>query len=332
MNKKIVLAGGTGFLGSSLIERLHQRGMEIVLLTRKPSKYAGPAFAVGWDGVNRGDWVRELEDAAAVINLCGKSVNCRYHIRNKAEILRSRIKSTQAIGNAIASLEKPPALWINASTATIYRHSLDTPMSESGGELGTGFSVSVARAWEHAFFLRRLPNTRRLALRTSLALGWDRNSAYPTLALLARFGFGGQLGDGKQMFSWIHVDDFVRAVEFAIEDESLSGVLNVTAPAPVTNRVFMRELRKSVGRPFGLPTPKPVLNAGARLLRTEAELVLKSRYAIPEKLLSRRFVFNFPFIDEALRDLNERRCTRTQRTKARSRSEAGCYAPGSLRG
>lgn len=301
--KTIVIAGGTGFLGQALARFFTERGWQVKILTRHANATLKHGTTINWDACVIGPWIHELEGTDALVNLCGRSVNCRYHARNRATILDSRLATTELLANAIEKLDTPPPVWLNAASATIYRHSLDTAMTEDAGELGDGFSVDVCRAWENAFFAPRLPRTRRIALRTSMVLGHAKNSVYPVLRRITRCGMGGRFGDGKQMMSWIHHRDFVRAVHFLIEEADLEGPVNITAPAPVTNSVFMKTLRESLGIPFGVPHFCACMELAAFLARTETELILKSRFAFPEKLLSHRFVFNFPFLDEALADL-----------------------------
>ncbi len=301
--KKLVIAGGTGFLGQALAQRFIRLGWDVVILTR--AKDAGDAYgrAVHWDGRTLGPWVAELEGAYALANLCGKSVNCRYTPRNRELILRSRIDPTNVLAKALQAAKKTPSVWLNASSATLYRESFDQPMDDESETYGQGFSEDVCLAWEKAFFAPELPDTRRVALRTSMVLGNGKNSVLPTLARLARFGLGGRMSGGQQMVSWIHEVDFVRAVAFAIEEEDLEGPLNISAPAPATNAVFMRTLRSILGVPLGLPHVKPLLELGAMLLRTETELVLKSRFVTPTRLLKHRFLFRYPFLDEAMANL-----------------------------
>lgn len=298
--KKLVIAGGTGFLGQALARHFARKGWAVVILTRKPPAENLAGKCVTWDARTLGPWTQELKDATALINLCGKSVNCRYHARNRHKILQSRTQPTNVLARALQNAKTPPLVWLNAASATIYRHSLDTPMNEETGELGTGFSVEVCKAWEKCFFTPELHSVRRVALRTSMVLGHDKNSVYPILSRLARFGLGGKLGNGQQHVSWIHEQDFVRAVEFVVNDEGICGTVNLTAPAPVRNTVFMDTLRRTLGVPIGIPQLKPMLEIAAWLIRTETELTLKSRFVVPEKLLQHRFVFNYPFVDEAL--------------------------------
>lgn len=301
--KKIAIAGGTGFLGQNLAKHFTRKGWQVVILTRNPATHVENARLVAWDGQTSGPWIEELAGATAVINLCGKSVNCRYTDQNKKAILESRIQPTLTLAKAIAKLQTPPEVWLNAASATTYRHSLDQPMDDYTGEHGTGFSVEVCKAWEAAFFATDLPKTRRVALRTSMVLGHAKNSVYPILARIAHFGMGGKFGRGDQMVSWIHEIDFTRAIEFILDNGEIAGAINVTAPAPVRNAVFMRTLREALKVPFGLPHSIPMLEIAAWLMRTETELTLKSRYAIPAKLLEQRFLFRYPFIDEALAQL-----------------------------
>ncbi len=301
--KKLIIAGGTGFLGQALARHFARKNWQVVILTRDTHAPALIGRLVAWDGESLGPWTEELENATALVNLCGKSVNCRYNQTNRNKILESRTRPTRVLTEALQAAKNPPSVWLNAASATTYRHSLDKPMDDYTGEHGHGFSVEVCRAWEAAFFATDLPTTRRVALRTSMVLGHGKNSVYPILARLARFGLGGKISHGHQMVSWIHETDFVRAIEFIIDNEEFAGAINITAPAPVRNAVFMRSLRETVGMPFGIPHFKIFLEMAAWLMRTETELTLKSRYAIPAKLLEQRFLFQYPFVDEALADL-----------------------------
>lgn len=309
--KKIVIAGGTGFLGQVLARYFTRKNWQVAILARDGQAPVLAGQLVVWDGKTLGPWTAALQDAYAVVNLCGKSVDCRYHARNRKQILDSRTGPTRVLAQAIQQLKNPPSVWLNAASATVYRHSLDTPMDETEGEFGDGFSVNICRAWEEAFFEKKLPRTRRVALRTSMVLGHGKNSVYPVLARIARWGLGGKLSTGNQMVSWIHEADFARAVEFAIDNEEIAGPLNVTAPAPVRNSVFMRALREAIDIPFGCPHYKPMLEIAAWLMRTETELTLKSRFVVPKKLLRSRFVFYYPFIDEALAQLAQKRAAGT---------------------
>jgi uncharacterized protein len=237
-----------------------------------------------------------------LINLAGKSVNCRYTDKNKKEILLSRTETTHILGNALLACKNPPSLWINSSTATIYRHAEDRPMTEASGEIGTGFSVDVAKAWEESLFAFDLPQTRKVALRIAIVLGKDGGVMEPYRNLV-RFGLGGVQGPGNQMFSWIHVEDLFQIILFLQENIHLNGVFNCSAPQPITNREFMLQLRKSMDRKIGLPSPKWMLEMGAVFMRTETELILKSRWVVPERLEKEGFHFTFRTIEDTLQDI-----------------------------
>ncbi|OZU87154.1 TIGR01777 family protein [Virgibacillus indicus] len=293
MKKKVVLAGGTGFIGKYFAKRLHNLGYEVIIISRK-SPY------ITWD--NSKEIVESLENAEMLINLAGKSVNCRYNSKNKEEILMSRIHTTETLGNAIKDCENPPSLWINSSTATIYRHAEDRPMTEEEGEIGSGFSVEVAKKWERSFFSFQVPDTRQAALRTAIVLGEDGGVITP-YKYLVRFGLGGVQGPGHQKFSWIHVEDLFNIILFLREKEELSGVFNCASPNPITNRNLMEHLRKTMNRRIGLRSPKWLLKIGAFFIGTETELILKSRWVIPEKLESEGFTFTFNDIGETLQQI-----------------------------
>lgn len=323
--RKIVLPGGSGFLGRILSRWLSERGSEVVVLSRNPPSVAAPARGVFWDGATLGDWRHELDAAAAVINLAGRSVNCRYHARNRQAILASRIDSTRVLGQAIQQCLQPPAVWLNSSTATIYKHAF-RPMDESFGTIGPtaeakdAFSIEVAEAWERALKEADTPATRKVALRTAMVLGIDRASVYRILRRLARLGLGGAMAGGKQYVSWIHETDFCRAVDFLLDAHDIagavnvasgavnvaSGAVNVTAPQPLTNGEMMRLMREACGVSIGLPATRWMLEIGAALLGTETELIIKSRYVVPERLLTAGFEFSFPDFTGALRDLEGR--------------------------
>jgi uncharacterized protein (TIGR01777 family) len=255
-----------------------------------------------------GPWCRELEGASALINLCGRSVNCRYTARNRRRILESRIVPTRLLGQAVSLCAKPPEVWLNLSTATPYRHTLKSAWDERG-EIGSepeakdAFSIEVAIAWEEAFDAVVTPRTRKLALRSAMVLADHSNSVLPMLRRLVRLGLGGRMGSGRQFVSWIHERDFCRAVEWLIERRDMNGVFNVAAPEPVTNAQMMRKLRARFGWSFGLPAFRWMLEIGAFLLRTETELVIKSRRVVPGRLLSTGFKFDFPYFDAALSEL-----------------------------
>lgn len=293
MSKKIVIAGGTGFIGKYLQEQFQREGYEVAIISRRSPHIA-------WS--DRTAVAEELEGAELLVNLAGKSVNCRYHARNKAAILSSRIETTQLLGEAMSACSHPPKLWINSSTATIYRHAEDRPMTEENGEIGTGFSVEVAQAWERQFFSFDLPDTRQVALRIAIVLGRSGGVMGPYRHLV-RYGLGGVQGKGTQMFSWIHIEDMYRIIRFVMDHAELEGAVNCSAPQPVTNHELMRQLRESLGRSFGLPAPKWLLECGAVLIRTETELVLKSRWVLPDKLLQAGYTFRYPALHAALEEM-----------------------------
>ncbi|WP_458120768.1 TIGR01777 family oxidoreductase [Paenibacillus sp. Z6-24] len=293
MSGKIVLAGGTGFIGQYFEAGFREMGYDVVIISRRPGH-------VSWN--QQSEIVDALEGAEMVINLAGKSVNCRYTERNKREIMNSRLETTRILGNAILSCQSPPALWFNSSTATIYRHSEDRPMTESTGEIGTGFSVEVAKAWEQAFFEFELPHTRQIALRIAIVLGRGGGVMVPYQNLV-RYGLGGRQGSGNQRFSWIHVDDLFHIVLFLQERSHLDGVFNCSAPTPVTNSELMAALRQAMGRRIGLPAPRWMLELGARIIRTETELVLKSRWVVPNRLVKEGYMFRYGRLERTLRDV-----------------------------
>jgi len=293
MEKKIILAGGTGFVGQYLHKKFVSAGYMVILVSRHQNH-------IHW---NNSDAISNaLEHADMLINLAGKSVDCRYSEKNKKEIYNSRIDTTNILGAAMQHCKNPPPLWINAGTATIYRHAQDRPMTESTGEIGSGFSVNVASGWEKAFFSFALPATRRAALRMAIVLGKGGGVLKP-LKNLVRFGFGGIQGKGDQMFSWIHLDDVFNAIMFIRQHPELSGVINTAAPNPVTNKTLMQSLRKTLGVKAGLPLPKWLLEIGAVFIKTETELILKSRWVIPERLLQAGFKFTHANLQEALEDI-----------------------------
>jgi uncharacterized protein (TIGR01777 family) len=306
--KRIILAGGSGFLGNVLSHYLTQRGYEVIVLTRRPPQGASDIRKVHWDGCTRGPWTEHLDGAFAVINLAGRSVNCRYTEQNKRAILDSRVDSTRVLGQAIARCAKPPVVWLNSSTATIYKHSFDRAMDERG-EIGAtpeakdSFSVEVAREWERAFDAAPTPATRKVALRTAMVLGTQAGSVLDVLQRLVRFGLGGQMASGKQYVSWIHEKDFCRAIEWLISKEDFRGEVNLAALNPAPNQELMATLRRACGKSFGLPAARWMLEIGALFMRTETELIIKSRRVVPGRLLESGFEFHFPRLEAALTDL-----------------------------
>jgi uncharacterized protein (TIGR01777 family) len=306
-NGRIIIAGGSGFLGRVLAEHFTKGGREALILTRKPQT---PNDLL-WDAATVGAWARELDGADAVINLTGRTVNCRYNARNRREILESRVNSTRVIAEAIRGCTQPPRVWLNASTATIYKHTFG-PAHDEHGEIGATreaydeFSIEVARAWERTLEEANVPNTRKVALRAAMVLGLGENSVFPMLRRLARLGLGGHMGSGKQYVSWIHERDFCRAIDWILEHEDFVGPVNVAAPNPVKNAEMMQLSREQVGAPFGLPAYESMLHFGAFVLRTEVELMIKSRRVVPKRLLDSGFRFEFPTMREAFAELMRR--------------------------
>ncbi|MDA7744511.1 TIGR01777 family oxidoreductase [bacterium] len=299
--KKIVIAGGSGFLGQILTEYFTDRGVEIVVLTRGANEQKNGANYVNWNGRSLDTWRTHLEGTDALINLSGKSVNCRYTKENKQLIYNSRLESTRVLGLALMKAKNGPKTWINTTSATIYRHA-DRPMTESNGVHGVGFSVDVCEKWERMFFSFDMPQLRKVAMRTTIVLGKEGGAFLP-LRNLANLGLGGRHGNGKQMFSWIHAYDFCRAIGFAIENNEVNGIVNLGAPEQVNNAELMHELRDAVDAPFGLPSPKWLLEVGAMFMGTETELLLKSRWIEPEKLKEAGFHWEFPTLEKALAEL-----------------------------
>ncbi|MGN6648123.1 MAG: TIGR01777 family oxidoreductase [Cytophaga sp.] len=292
MKKKIVLAGGSGFIGTYLEKYFTHADYEVIIVSRQPG-------SVQW--TNQDALIEALEGAEMLINLAGKSVDCRYNDKNKAEILRSRVETTTTLGNCIGKCKHKPKLWINSSTATIYRHAEDRPMTEATGEIGSGFSVGIATQWEAAFFHFNYAECRQVALRIAIVLGEDGGVMSP-LKNLVRFGLGGKQGSGNQRFSWLHIEDLKNIICYIQAHEDMYGIYNCSSPNPSTNKILMQELRKAMHVPFGLPTPKWLLKIGAVLIRTEIELVLKSRWVLPEKLLAHGFRFMHTNLGESLKD------------------------------
>jgi uncharacterized protein len=310
---RVVIPGGAGHLGRIVAGHLHAKGNAVTVLSR--GGVVLPWRVVSWNGTDHDDWTRELEDADVVVNLAGRSVNCRYNATNRREILESRIRTTELLGEVICRLNRPPHLWINASTATIYRHSLDREMDEATGELGGQepdapdswrFSIEVATRWEKTFFAANTPRTRKIALRSAIVMSAKTGGPFDILLRLVRLGLGGACGSGKQFVSWIHEDDFVRALDYLVAQEEFCGPINVASPNPLPNQDFMRLLRKAWGVNVGIPASKWILEVGAFFLRTETELTLKSRRVVPGILLNSGFEFQFPEWRGAAEDLVQR--------------------------
>jgi uncharacterized protein len=313
-NKKIILAGGTGFIGQEMTKYFGKENT-IVILTRQiknektnrndfdslsPSDLQNVKY-VKWDGKTGGDWINEINGADLIINLAGKSVNCRYTEKNKKEIFDSRTNAVKAIGEAINKCRLSPALWINASSATIYRDAMDKPQDEYTGEIHDDFSVQVCKRWEKTFYEQHTPQTRKVALRMAITLG-PGGVLIPYFNLL-KFGLGGKQGSGKQMYSWIHSKDTCRMIEWIYDHKEIEGTYNCSSPNPVTNEEFMKTFRKITGHVIGLPAYKWMLQIGAPLIGTEPELVLKSRWVVPTKMAETGFQFSYPKLEEALKDI-----------------------------
>lgn len=291
--KKIVIAGGTGFIGTYLKTKFEALGYTVIIISRQ-EKFAN------WNNVT--GMIEALNNAEMLINLAGKSVNCRYNEKNKREILVSRTETTKALGEAIQQCTIPPKLWINAGTATIYRHAEDRPMTEANGETGTGFSVEVAKAWEKSFFNFHLKDTRQVLLRIAITLGRNEGVMKP-LQNIVRFGLGGRQGSGNQMFSWIHIEDLFSIILFIKDRKDLNGIFNCSSPNPVCNKIFMEKLRHQMHVKVGLPSPVWLLKMGAVFIKTETELVLKSRWVLPDRLLKEGYTFLYPSLEDALINL-----------------------------
>jgi uncharacterized protein (TIGR01777 family) len=327
---KVVIPGGSGEIGTLVARALAGEGHDVVVLSRDRDGggAAGPARRAHWDGVTIGPWAEELEGAGVVINLAGRSVNCRYNAANRMEIMGSRVNSTRALGRAIAACVQPPPTWLQASTATIYAHRYDAANDERAGVLGGAepdvpetwrFSIEVARAWERELANADTPRTRKVAMRSAIVMSPLRDGTFDVLLGLVRRGLGGTAGDGRQYVSWLHYEDFTRAVLWLIEHDDLTGPVNIAAPNPLPNAEFMRALRQAWGIGVGLPAKRWMLEVGAVFLRTETELVLKSRRVVSGRLNDAGFEFQYPTWPEAARDLCEQwRLLDTVRGKSES--------------
>lgn len=310
LSGRIVIAGGSGFLGISLAELLIAGGVEVVILSRNPPKVGGQWKLVIWDGRTLGDWRRELEGATGLVNLTGRSVNCIKTPDHRDEILRSRVEATRVLGQALRTLESPPPVWVQMSTAHIYGDPPQVPCNEDS-PFGHGLAPDVGRAWEEEFRASLLPTQRGVILRTGFVLGRNRGAgggALSTLKRLTQFGLGGTVGSGSQGMSWIHEQDMNRLFERALFDPSMHGAYISSAPNPVSQKDFMRELRRAVGMPIGLPAYTWMVRFGAKwLLRTDPELILYGRHVISKRLKEEHFEFRFPHLRGALEDLLKRR-------------------------
>lgn len=307
---KIVIPGGTGQVGTVLARAFHGDGHEVVVLGRSPEKREWRTAK--WDGKTLGDWRSEIDGSDVVINLAGRSVNCRYNEENRRQMMDSRVDSTRIVGEAIAKAANPPKVWLQASTATIYAHRFDAPNDDVTGIIGGheddapdtwNFSINVATAWEKAASDADTPKTRKVLMRSAMTMGPDRGGIFDTLLGLVRIGLGGTAGSGRQYISWIHDRDFIRSVHWLIEHEDLSGPVNLSSPNPLPNREFMRIFRETWGTPFGLPAMEWQLAIGAFFMQTETELILKSRRVIPKLLTDSGFEFEFRDWKQACEDL-----------------------------
>ena len=311
---KVVIPGGSGQVGTILARAFHQRGNDVVVLSRTQTD-APPWRVVKWDGETLGDWETELEGADVVINLAGQSVNCRYTAENRRIIIDSRVKSTRIVGQAIAETSNAPRIWLQASTATLYAHRYDAANDEASGIIGGSepnapdtwrFSIDVVKKWERELNAAATPNTRKVLMRSAIVMSPSPGGPFDMLLKLVRLGLGGRFGDGKEYVSWIHDQDFVRTMDWLIQHDELEGPVNLAAPNPLPHAEFMQTLRKAWGKKFGLPATEWMLELGAFVLRSETELMLKSRRVIPPRLLNSGFTFQFPIWAEAANDLCKR--------------------------
>lgn len=306
---RIVVPGGSGQVGTVLARAFHGEGHDVVVLSRQP--HTRPWRVVAWDGATLGPWAREVDGSDVVINLAGRSVNCRYNDANRHDILQSRIASTRVVAEAIAHAVRPPRVWLQASTATIYAHRYDGANDERSGVIGGDesnapgswrFSIDVAKAWEQAFDEAVTPATRKVTMRSAMTMSPDAGGVFDTLVGLVRRGLGGSAGNGLQYVSWIHYEDFIAAVRWLIKHD-IDGIVNIASPNPLPNAEFMRVLRDACGVPFGLPAANWMLEIGAAVMRTETELILKSRRVVPARLVEQGFTFAFPNWQDAAPDL-----------------------------
>lgn len=295
---KIIIAAGTGFLGKNLEKYFTEKGNEVYIVTRSPKRNN----EMYWNAKTLGEWKNILENADILINLAGKSVDCRYTEKNKKEIYSSRIDSTKVLQQAIDDCRNKPKVWLNASSATIYVHSETQLNTEENGIIGDDFSMNICKSWEKEFFKAKTENLRKVALRTSIVLG-NNGGAFPKLKMMTKLGLGGKQGRGNQNVSWIHIDDFCKAIQFIIDHENISGKINITAPNPLSNEDFMRKLRQQMKISFGLNASVWQLEIASIFLGTETELLLKSRNVYPDKLMKSGFEFSYLEIDSAFKNL-----------------------------
>lgn len=292
--KKLIIAGANGFLAGYLTRYFTDKGWSVAGLARHEQGLEKQCRYVNWNGKTLGDWVTELDGCDVLINMTGRSINCRHTDENKRQILDSRVDTTRVLGQAVAACENPPELWLNASGASIYETRTDRPNTE-GDSSGEGFAAEVAKVWEEEFFGAKVPGkVRKIALRTTMVLANEAGTVFDYLQKLAKFGLGGKVATGKQMVSWIHIDDYCRAVDFLIDSDQVSGPVNMSAPDPVTNAEMMRRFRKLAGMPLGMPAAAWMARIGAYVLGTAPELILDSMWVVPTRLLENGFVFNHP--------------------------------------
>jgi uncharacterized protein len=296
MPQKIVLAGGTGFIGSYLHEKYSAAGYAVQMISRQPGH-------ISWE--DQAGMVQALEGAALVINLAGKQINCRFTAANKEALIQSRVSTTRAIGSAIQQCSAPPPLWLNASGAHIYGTSFTHGATEQDIANGTAFPAVMAREWEAAFFGFRLPGTRQVALRISIVLGKGGGVLQPFLRLV-RLGMGGTQGSGKQLFSWIHIEDLFRITLFLAEHREIEGPVNISSPQPLSNREMMQTLRKVLHMPFGFPAPEWAIRLGGKMIGTEPELLLDSVFVLPGVLQDAGFPFRYPDLESAVKEISGR--------------------------
>lgn len=301
MVKKLIIAGGSGSIGQRLIEHLRAEFQEIVVLTRGSAKDYGQYRTVTWDAQNLGSWCDELKDADVLINLTGKSIQCRFTAENKIALVTSRVDSTMVLAKALMEKEHKIHTWLNASGAAIYPQSRDTPMDEHVLEKGKGFLAELSEIWEKAFYHQPL-KLRRIALRITPVLD-AKEGFFPPLKKLSSIGLGGAQGSGKQMVSWIHHRDFCNAISFLLAHDEISGPVNMSAEGALDNASFMKTTRKSLGMPLGLPAPALAIRLGTWISGVDSSLVLDSSYVTPSKLLQHGFSFEFPRLEEALADI-----------------------------
>lgn len=301
---KIVIAGGSGFIGSELLHHFLTNKDEVVILTRGKSKIVENVNFVHWDASTEGDWISCIESVDVLINLTGKSINCRHTKANKLEIINSRVNATKILQTAIKKLQNKPKLWINASGASIYGQNNHKLYTEDDLEKGDDFSAKVAQLWENAFFKEEIEGVRKVALRISLVLS-NNGGVYPIFRKLTKFGLGGTLGNGNQTFGWVHIVDLLRIVDITINNDNISGPINCVSVNSPKNKDFMKALRKSLSFPFGIPQPKFLLKIGGLLIGTEGELIYSGINAYPKRLIDNGFKFEFENCQNALNDLNK---------------------------